>query len=67
MEFAWYGIATGVDPFRVLKANLVFAYGLRPAWIVLLVGISVVLLPWIKRAYAATTAWLSPARKMATR
>ena len=67
MEFAWYGIATGVDPFRVLKANLVFAYGLRPAWIVLLVGIAVVLLPWIKRAYAATTAWLSPARKVATR
>jgi sulfoxide reductase heme-binding subunit YedZ len=67
MEFAWYGIATGVDPFRVLKANLVFAYGLRPAWIVLIVGIAVALLPWIKQAYAAATAWLSPARKMATR
>lgn len=67
MEFAWYGIATGVDPFRVLKANLVFAYGLRPAWIVLIVGIAVALLPWIKQAYAAATAWLSPARKVATR
>jgi methionine sulfoxide reductase heme-binding subunit len=67
IEFAWYGIATGVDPFRVLKANLVFAYGLRPAWIVLLVGIAVALLPWIKQAYAAATAWLSPARKVATR
>jgi len=67
MEFAWYGIATGVDPFRVLKANLVFAYGLRPAWIVLVVGIAVALLPWIKQAYAAATAWLSPARKVATR
>jgi sulfoxide reductase heme-binding subunit YedZ len=67
MEFAWYGLATGVDPFRVLKANLVFAYGLRPAWIVLMVGITVALLPWIKQAYAAATAWLSPARKVATR
>lgn len=67
MEFTWYGVATGVDPFRILKANLVFAYGLRPAWIVLIVGIAVALLPWIKQAYAAATAWLSPARKMATR
>lgn len=67
IEFTWYGIATGVDPFRVLKANLVFAYGLRPAWIVLIVGIAVALLPWIKQAYAAATAWLSPARKVATR
>lgn len=67
MEFAWYGLATGVDPFRVLKANLVFAYGLRPAWIVLIVGIAIALLPWIKQAYAAAIAWFSPARKVATR
>ena len=67
IEFTWYGIATGVDPFRVLKANLVFAYGLRPAWIVLIVGLVVALLPWIRQAYAAATARLSPARNVATR
>ena len=67
VEFAWYGLATGVDPFRVLKANLVFAYGLRPAWIVLIVGIIAALLPWIRPVYAAATARLSPARKVATR
>lgn len=67
MEFTWYGLATGVDPFRVLSANLVFAYGLRPAWIVVAVGLAVALIPWIRQAYAVTTARLSPARNAATR
>jgi methionine sulfoxide reductase heme-binding subunit len=67
IEFAWYGIATGVDPVRVLKANLVFAYGLRPAWIVLIVGLVAALLPWIKPVYAFATTRLSPARNAATR
>lgn len=67
IEFAWYGIATGVDPLRVLKANLVFAYGLRPAWIVAVVGLIAALLPWIKPVYAAATTRLSPARNAATR
>ena len=66
-EFAWYGIATGVDPVRVLKANLFFAYGLRPAWIVLIVGLIAALLPWIRPAYAFVTTRLSPARNAATR
>lgn len=30
-EFAWYGIATRVDPWRVLWANFDVSYGLRPA------------------------------------
>jgi methionine sulfoxide reductase heme-binding subunit len=38
-EFAWYGLATGVDPFRIAKANLLISFGLRPAVIVLLVGL----------------------------
>lgn len=67
VEFAWYGLATGVDPFRVLKANLVFAYGLRPAWIVLITGLAVAILPWLKQAYGLASARLSPARSAATR
>jgi sulfoxide reductase heme-binding subunit YedZ len=67
VEFAWYGLATGVDPFRVLRANLVFSYGLRPAWIVLIVGLAVALIPWIKQAYELASARLSPARNAATR
>lgn len=35
-EFAWYGLATGVDAWRVLAANLHPAGGLRPAVDVLL-------------------------------
>jgi methionine sulfoxide reductase heme-binding subunit len=38
-EFIWYGIATGVDPLRVAKANFLLSFGLRPAIIVLLVGL----------------------------
>ncbi|MGE3875083.1 MAG: sulfite oxidase heme-binding subunit YedZ [Parvibaculaceae bacterium] len=67
IEFAWYGLATGVDPVRVLKANLAFAYGLRPASIVLLVGLAVALIPWIQQAYGLASARLSPARNAATR
>ncbi|MGE0004572.1 MAG: sulfite oxidase heme-binding subunit YedZ [Parvibaculaceae bacterium] len=66
-EFAWYGLATGVDPLRVLKANLVFAYGLRPAWTVVLIGLAVALVPWIRQAYGLASARLSPARNAATR
>ncbi|HWT09137.1 MAG TPA: ferric reductase-like transmembrane domain-containing protein [Roseomonas sp.] len=30
-EFAWYGLATGIDPWRVLEANLDISFGPRPA------------------------------------
>jgi methionine sulfoxide reductase heme-binding subunit len=39
VEFAWYGLATGIDPWRIAKANLLLSFGLRPAIIVLLVGL----------------------------
>jgi sulfoxide reductase heme-binding subunit YedZ len=38
-EFAWYAMATGVDPWRIAQANLMFSFGLRPAVIVMLVGL----------------------------
>ncbi|MDQ2633972.1 MAG: sulfoxide reductase heme-binding subunit YedZ [Pseudomonadota bacterium] len=50
IEYAWYGIATGVPPGRVLAANLQFSYSIRPAWWVLAAGVGVTLLaslrPW---------------------
>lgn len=67
VEFSWYGLATGVGPFRVLRANLAFAYGLRPAWVVLILGLAVALLPWLKQAYGLASARLSPARNAAMR
>lgn len=38
-EFAWYGLATGVDPWRVIAANLHPGNGLRPALLVLLAAL----------------------------
>ena len=53
IEYAWYGIATGVPPGRVLAANLQFSFSIRPAWWVLATGLGVTLLglarPWVGR------------------
>lgn len=43
LEFAWYAIATGVPPQRVLAANLQFAFAIRPSWWVLATGLTVAL------------------------
>jgi len=40
-EFAWYGLATGIDPWRVLAANLDVAVGPRPAVWVGVAGLAV--------------------------
>jgi sulfoxide reductase heme-binding subunit YedZ len=39
-EALWYGVATGVDPLRVLKANLTTVLGLRPCWWVAIFGLA---------------------------
>jgi len=44
IEYAWYGLATGVPPSAVLVANLEFMWPLRPAWNVLLCGLVVVVI-----------------------
>ena len=38
LECAWYGIATRVDPWRVLRGELDVSFGLRPAAEVLAIG-----------------------------
>ena len=38
-EMLWYALATGIDPWRVLAANLDPLQQMRPAWWVLLVGL----------------------------
>jgi methionine sulfoxide reductase heme-binding subunit len=40
-EYAWYGLATGINPARVFIANFSVAHGLRPALITLSVGLAV--------------------------
>jgi sulfoxide reductase heme-binding subunit YedZ len=61
VEFAWYGIATHINPWRVLAADETLRFGLRPAHYVVLVtlGLGVVILA---RRIAPT---LRPRRRVA--
>jgi methionine sulfoxide reductase heme-binding subunit len=47
-EFAWYGLATGVNPAKIFLANFMFGFGLRPAVIVLLSGLAVAVIALAK-------------------
>lgn len=49
VEAALYGLFTGVDPMRVLRANLTFMASPRPAWMVLGAGLAVTLLAGLRR------------------
>jgi sulfoxide reductase heme-binding subunit YedZ len=49
MEFAWYGLTTGIDPWRVLSTNETLRFGLRPAHWVAVVGAGVVVLAAVQR------------------
>lgn len=62
VEFAWYGLATGANPWRVLAANLHVAQGLRPAVEVLLLALGLGLCAEIyrRRNAQAPEAGLSP-------
>lgn len=48
IEYAWYGLATGIPPGRVLAANLQFSFSIRPAWWVLAVGLCIAVLAWAR-------------------
>ena len=49
IEFAWYGLATGISPWRVLAASETLHFGLRPAHYVALTGLAVVVLAGLRR------------------
>jgi sulfoxide reductase heme-binding subunit YedZ len=49
MEVVWYATATGVDPVRILQANLDFSFMIRPTWWVLGTGIAFFLAAILKR------------------
>lgn len=46
-ELAWYGLATGVPPMRVLIANFDFSFVVRPSWWVLAAGLAVALFAFL--------------------
>jgi sulfoxide reductase heme-binding subunit YedZ len=49
IEFAWYALATGISPWRVLAASETLHFGLRPAHYVALAGLVVVVLAGLRR------------------
>ncbi len=49
IEFAWYAVATGINPWRVLTASETLRFGLRPAHYVALTGLGVVVLTGLRR------------------
>jgi methionine sulfoxide reductase heme-binding subunit len=51
IEFTWYAVATGINPWRVLAASETISYGLRPAHYVVLLGLGVVLLGLARRIF----------------
>jgi methionine sulfoxide reductase heme-binding subunit len=49
IEFGWYALATGINPWRVLAASQTIDFGLRPAHYVALVGLAVPLLAGLRQ------------------
>jgi sulfoxide reductase heme-binding subunit YedZ len=49
VEYAWFALATTIDPFRVVRANLELGFGPRPAAIVLAIGLGATALPSLRR------------------
>jgi methionine sulfoxide reductase heme-binding subunit len=49
IEFAWYALATGINPWRVLAASETLHFGLRPAHYVALTGFAVAVLTGLRR------------------
>jgi methionine sulfoxide reductase heme-binding subunit len=47
-EYSWYGLATGVKPFKILMANFMVGHGLRPAIIILITGLVISALAYLK-------------------
>ncbi|MGH6875074.1 MAG: sulfite oxidase heme-binding subunit YedZ [Aestuariivirgaceae bacterium] len=64
LEFAWYGLATGIDPLAVLSANFSYLDALRPAPLVLIAGLALMaigeLLALIRQAARAMPIIASP-------
>jgi methionine sulfoxide reductase heme-binding subunit len=67
IEFAWYGLATKIDPFRILNANWSERFFPRPAHEVAAVALVVALIVtgrrlWSRRSAARQSAGITPVR-----
>ena len=59
-ETAWHAAATGIDPRRILAAHLDIAFGLRPAWWVLIAGLAAAALAAIRQAQRPSARMSAP-------
>jgi methionine sulfoxide reductase heme-binding subunit len=57
VEFAWYALATHINPWRVLAASETLHFGLRPAHWVFLATLAIGVLAVGRRAKGALTPW----------
>jgi sulfoxide reductase heme-binding subunit YedZ len=55
-EAAYFWLKLGVDPLRVLAADLTVAAGIRPAWVVLAITLSVTAAGALRRVVRWRTA-----------
>jgi len=62
VEYAWYDLATHLPAGRILWANFDFEAGLRPAPIVLLVGLGAAVMPKLRRLWPASARGPAAAR-----
>ncbi|MDP2696993.1 sulfite oxidase heme-binding subunit YedZ [Thalassospira sp.] len=68
IEYAWYGLATGIPPEIVVAANLDFIWPLRPAWLVFFAGLAMVAIALWKAMQdrggmmTATSGWIKMIR-----
>jgi methionine sulfoxide reductase heme-binding subunit len=49
IEFAWYAIATHIDPERVFMTNFSLRFGIRPSWWVGIAGVAITLYVLVSR------------------
>ncbi|WP_428486363.1 sulfite oxidase heme-binding subunit YedZ [Rhodopila sp.] len=63
VEFAWYGLETRINPWRVLAADETIAYGLRPAHWVFVVAVAIMAVTVVRRLLPRGTRRVPPARQ----
>jgi sulfoxide reductase heme-binding subunit YedZ len=64
LEFAWYGLATRINPWRVLASEETLRFGLRPAHWVLIVAVALAVLTVLRQVMPSGVR-RSPARQAA--
>jgi sulfoxide reductase heme-binding subunit YedZ len=62
IEFAWYGLTSHINPWRVLAANETIRFGLRPAHYVGLIVLAVAVVMIVRRATPPVLALLRRVR-----